>query len=226
MSTAEILRVNRRLERLARTAPPSTVDAVSDLLQAAQRYPERSPLIESVLGLLTEALAEGLQPDSPGAAATRLVATPPRFEELMRTLEQPELQAELREQDPLAPARIRGMRLREHLLQSEGGVASSTEMARRLGMTRQGVDKRRRKGTLIAVKLGKRGYQYPVWQADVDGLDVVLAAMPDIGPWGQWAYMLSAEGLLDDETPLAVLRRGEIERVLDAVEMIGEQVGR
>jgi hypothetical protein len=83
---------------------------------------------------------------------------------LLGILERPEVLKQLVGVDPLIPARIRGIRLKQELLSMEGGVISSEQVAKLLNLTRQGVDKRRASGKLIGISVGRRGYAYPVWQ--------------------------------------------------------------
>jgi hypothetical protein len=85
------------------------------------------------------------------------------------------------------------------------------------------VDKRRLAGKLIGIDLGKRGYAYPVWQIGLNGMDAVLAELDEVDPWTQALFMLSANNWLNGETPLAMLRRGEVEEVLNAARLYGEQ---
>lgn len=118
------------------------------------------------------------------------------------------------------------MRVRKRLLEAEGGTCTAEQMAQLLDMTRQGVDKRRKRGTLIALNLGKRGYAYPTWQVGLDGLDAVLTELQDFDPWTQVAYMLTPNALLDGDTPLDLLRLGEIDRVVGAASCYGDQIAK
>jgi predicted XRE-type DNA-binding protein len=116
-----------------------------------------------------------------------------------------------------------GLRAKSQLLETEGGVVSGRELAQVIGITRQAVDKRRLAGKLIGIDLGKRGYAYPVWQIGLDGLDTVLAELAEYDPWAQALFMLSANSWLQGETPLAMLRLGNLAEVLAAVRLYGEQ---
>jgi hypothetical protein len=142
---------------------------------------------------------------------------------LVDVLGRPEVLADLRQRDPLVAARLRGLRAKKQLLEAEGGVASGRELAQVIGITRQAVDKRRLAGKLIGIDLGKRGYAYPVWQIGLDGMDAVLAELDEVDPWTQALFMLSANNWLNGETPLAMLRRGELDEVLHAARLYGEQ---
>lgn len=101
------------------------------------------------------------------------------------------------------------------------------EAADALGLTRQGVDRRRRAGRLLALSMGKRGYLYPVWQftqgGTLRGLEETLDAFQDIGPWAQLAWFISPNTRLGGEPPLDMLRAGEIGRVVEAASVYGEQ---
>jgi len=147
---------------------------------------------------------------------------------LLQVLAQPEVLDDLRQKDPLAPARYRGLLARERLLAAEGGTLSAGEMADALGITRQAVDKRRKKRTLIGLTVGKRGYAYPAWQLGPDGvlngLKDVLNAMNEYDAWTQANFMLSKNKWLEGETPLNDLRRGHLDRVLTAARTYGEQL--
>lgn len=149
---------------------------------------------------------------------------------LLRALERPEALAELRAQDPLAPARLRGLREKEWVLQAEGGTVVADEAAALLGISRQAVDKRRKSGALIGLTLGRRGYAYPTWQfgregeGTLSGLSDVLSDLRGHGhsPWAQAVFMLSANTRLDGDTALNALRAGRIDEVRRAARTMGE----
>src|SRR5262249_27521061 len=130
--------------------------------------------------------------------------------------------------DPLRPARLRGLRAQDWLVHQEGGTLSAAEMGRALGITRQAVDKRRKHGRLIALDLGRRGFAYPAWPlgttGTLTGLPTVLAELRDESPWGQAAFFLTSNVWLEGETPLAALRRGDVEPVLQAARLLGDQI--
>ena len=197
-------------------ASSRVVAAATSLLNAAHEREELEPFIAQVL----EALAR--LADAPDTRS--LVAADSTYDALVRMLDRPEVLAELRPRDPLAPARLRGLRLQQEILAAEGGSCSAQALAGALGITRQAIDKRRKRGALIGLSLGRRGYAYPVWQIGLAGLERVLAELRDLDPWTQAAYMLAPNRWLDGETPLSALRGGEIERVLAAARLYGEQI--
>jgi hypothetical protein len=184
----------------------SVEDAADRIVAVAERDEERASSIAPIMN----AVAVAAETDA-------------SLDALVAALERPELLEHLRRDDPLARARLRGLRAKQRLLNAEGGVVSGQAFADLVGVSRQAIDKRRRNGTLIGLSLGKKGYYYPVWQADIDGLKPVLAALREYGSWTQAIFMLTANSWLGGETPLAMLRHGEIGAVVDAAAMNGEQ---
>jgi hypothetical protein len=100
------------------------------------------------------------------------------------------------------------------------------EVAKLLGLSRQAVDKRRRAGRLLGLSIGRRGFLYPTWQFTesgvLPGLEEVLEDLSDHDSWMQLVFMLTPDAWLDEETPLAELRRGNLDRVRIAAQMLGE----
>lgn len=130
--------------------------------------------------------------------------------------------------DPLVAARLRGLQAREQLLTAEGGTVSSSTAASLLGITRQGVDKRRQVGSLIGIARGRRGYAYPVWQfvdgGTLPGLKAVLTDLRDQDAWARLVFFLRPNVWLDNRTPLTALRTGDLDAVRAAARTYGEQV--
>jgi hypothetical protein len=131
--------------------------------------------------------------------------------------------------DPLAKARFRGVVAMRQLLGAEGGTLSSQEVADLLRITRQGVDKRRRAGELLAVEAPRRGYRYFAWQftdagEGLTGLAEVLKALEEHDPWAQARFFLSGNARLGGKTPLHLLRAGagNLPRVLSAAGAFGQ----
>jgi hypothetical protein len=145
---------------------------------------------------------------------------------LLGALEQPRALEALRREDPLAAARVRGLRLREELLNAEGGAIGASETAARLHITRQAVDKRRRAGKLLAVELGRRRWLYPTWQVQdgqvLPGLEEVLSDLSTHDPWMQLGFFLSGDYRLGERTPLDALRQGRLADVRTAARAYGE----
>jgi len=95
-----------------------------------------------------------------------------------------------------------------------------------LGLSRQAVDKRRRAGRLLALSFGRRGYRYPAFQVvdgDVQpGLERVIAALADQDGWSRLAFFVNRRSDLNDESPLSLLKRNDVEPVVQAARAAGE----
>ncbi len=169
------------------------------------------------------ALAEGMQAD----AIQGVVSAPSDYDVLLAALEaEPGLDLLARE-DPLAAARLRGVKMKRELLAQEGGTLGAQEVAELLRMSRQAVHKRLRAGRLLAVQCGRHGYGFPAWQfvagGVLAGLEEVLGALDDsLGPWMRLAFFLNDNVALDGDSPLEALRRGEKETVLRAAALHGD----
>jgi hypothetical protein len=212
-----------RLNKALQDAPENTVDATVRLLEAARGHRARLAYTAralTALATLVERADEETLVDALGA--------PSDYAVLIQALNQPQVLERLRERDPLMPAKIRGLRARERLLAAEGGTFTVSEVAGLLGLTRQAVDKRRKAGKIVGLMLGKRWHVYPAWQFGpagvLPGLEAVLADLGRHDPWMKVAFMLGSNTNLGGETPLAALRRGEVDRVQTAARLYGEQV--
>ncbi|HEX4458066.1 MAG TPA: hypothetical protein VIA18_08850 [Polyangia bacterium] len=189
-------------------------------LEAADKEPARAAFVErSVRGILL--LAQQLH----GEELSATVASRTDYEVLLRALEQPAALALT--DDPLAAARTRGVQARQQLLNADGGSVSGAKAAEVLGLSRQAIDKRRKQGSILAVKLGKRGYIYPAWQFSdrgvLPGLSEVLQALAGHSDWAKLRFFLSPNSALNDARPLELLRRDDVAPVLRAARLSGEQ---
>lgn len=96
-------------------------------------------------------------------------------------------------------------------------MLSGEEAARRVGLTRQALDERRKAGTALALAHVKRGFKYPAWQfsdrlaAPLEALWPVLAA---VDAWEKYLFLTEPEPLLGGRAPIDALRAGERDAVL------------
>ncbi len=129
------------------------------------------------------------------------------------------------ERSPLLPALLRGVRQRRELLMAEGGSLSAEVLAKVLGISRQAVDKQRRRGQLVAIRDGAT-WRYPAWQiadgAPLPGLKPILTALRGDSPWTILAFLLSRNTRLGQRRPIDLMRRGEVKPVLRAAKAYGE----
>ncbi len=210
-------------ERFKKAAPnaPMVAEAAVCAVEVAEKQPKDS----SRLVLLTRALkalgAIFLKVDSGKVASAST-----DFEVLLLLLEQPEVIAELSQRDPLASAKLRGIRAQINILKDEGGCVSAEEAGDILGIGKAAVHKARGEGRLLGLPRGQNQYAFPVWQISsgqiLPGLREVYAAL-DCDAWMKASFMLSSNTRLNNEAPLALLRRGETDRVVQAAKLYGEQ---
>ncbi|MCY3852544.1 MAG: hypothetical protein OXG03_03070 [Gammaproteobacteria bacterium] len=109
----------------------------------------------------------------------------------------------------------------------EENLLTSDELAVRVGLkTRQSVHDWLRKGKIVGWRGAKRGYVFPEGQLDErgrppEGLEKVVSYFDD--GYTVWFWLTTPRNSLDGMEPLALLRKGEIDRVLDAA--IGDRQG-
>ena len=217
-SNAEVRGHLVAFNQLAAQAPPSALAAAVRALEVAIRDGAKAAFVTRSLNAvryLAEASTRTSLLEATSAEADTMV--------LLNALDNPATLVNWGETAPGVEARIRGLRVQHRLLNAEGGVCSAQELGGLLGLTRQAIDKRRKSGKLIALDLGRHGFRYPVWQvhqgAVLPGLDRVIAELSECDPWTQVAFMLTPNSWLGEETPLAALRRGEVDRVMATAEL-------
>ena len=129
--------------------------------------------------------------------------------------------------DPFLEAMARGAAIKRELLTNGGGGLTSSQVSSALGITRQGVDKRRIRRALLAVPNGSGEYVYPACQFTSDGvitgLEEVLRAFQIRSPWTQLSLLLASAPALGGKTILEALQSGAIERAIAIAASFGEQ---
>ena len=162
---------------------------------------------------------EGLKKIAESSNLVDITSVDSNYEVLLAALQTPEALSLLAERDPLAKAKIRGLKLKQQLIETEGGCASSEEIAKMLGISRQAINQRRQRGKLIGLSKGKGKYLYPLWQFTdtgntLSGLEDVLEKLQDFDPWMQITFFLNPSDRLHNQTPLEMLRMGKVEPVI------------
>ncbi len=141
--------------------PVTTLDRPTDtaeasLLRAAFERRASEAIARATQVATPAALAEALSaPTDAGAVARLLSATV--GQDATATL------------DPVAEAIARGIEIKQQLIKEAGGLLTASQMGTALGgISRQAVDKRRRAGQLLAMRVGA-DWRYPAVQVDFDG---------------------------------------------------------
>jgi hypothetical protein len=115
--------------------------------------------------------------------------------------------------DPLADSLARGVAEREHLVVKAQGLLSAEEAGRILGgISRQAIDKRRRAGQLLGVRVAN-DWRYPAAQFGsagevIPGLPDMLQALTGTTPWAILDFLLAEDDALGGLSPLAALDHG------------------
>lgn len=122
------------------------------------------------------------------------------------------------ELDPAARLLAEGAQYKTELLARAGGSIGVGEVAELLGISRQGVDKQRKAGKLIALPAGS-DLRYPSCQFTsrglIPGLQQVLKALPIQDGWMRLEWLLTADDALQGQSPLQALQSGQVAEVMD-----------
>ncbi|AFZ33353.1 hypothetical protein Glo7428_4941 (plasmid) [Gloeocapsa sp. PCC 7428] len=214
-ATSEEQKLVERVLTSSAALKPALMEALSEMNKSTARSKFLQYVLETALAVSREVKI----------ADTDLTDPQTGFETMVEIFARPEALKALAPTDPLAAARFKGVQVKHELLFGEGQPLKSEEVAQLLHVTRQAVDKRRLKGQLLGLSLGRRGYLYPAWQFQagqvLPGLERVLAALKDYDPWTQLMFLKTGDVRLDGATPLARLQAGDIDAVVWAAECYG-----
>lgn len=103
---------------------------------------------------------------------------------------------------------------------------TTSQVAQLLGTTRQTPHDRVESGTLLAV-MDRGALRFPIWQFDPDGEGGVVAGLPtvlralEVSSMAKVSWLTRPNYMLDGETPLARLKSGEVERVVELARAVG-----
>lgn len=106
------------------------------------------------------------------------------------------------------------------------GALTTSQVAKLLNTSRQTPHDRVASGTLLAV-MDRGGLRFPAWQFDPAGQDGVVAGLPEViralavSPMAKVSWLTRANPMLDGETPIAWLKRGQVERVVTLARAVG-----
>ena len=216
---ADTLRRRSRASRFGDTSPEAT--------PAGNRRAASEDLIQAFVlrtGRALERIAERMPRDRLLAA----VGAPTDADVLFNSLrEAAAIGAEIMPDrpDPLTEALLRGSEMKRDMLKAEGGALSARQLADHLGITPQGLGRKRERNQVFWLDIGD-GYVYPAFQIGGSGLlpgirDVLDAFTVD-DPWMRVNFMLTGDARLGGDRPLDRLRRGDIDDVVTAAAAYGE----
>ncbi|RWD96443.1 DNA-binding protein [Mesorhizobium sp.] len=186
-------------------AAPNTSTIKSDSLQATFLRRATSALERMAATASPKTLSEALAAPTDAGSLARLLSRSdvvgPAIIEL----------------DPLVPALARNVEHRKLLIERAGGTLSAEDAGSLLGISRQAVDKRRRAGSLLALREGS-DWRYPACQFDntdvAAGIPDIVQAQTSSGPWVALDFLLAPDSSLGGRSPLEALKAGDREAVL------------
>lgn len=183
----------------APAGPPARGKDPSKAMRDAFRQRAGHAIDQIAKSASVEVLADALAASTDFGAITRALRDPTAFAISMPL-------------DPLADALARGVAEREHLAAKAQGLLSGEEVGRILGgITRQAVDKRRRAGQLLSVKVAN-DWRYPAMQFGpagevIPGVSDILLALADVSPWSILDFLLAEDDALGGLSPLQALKQ-------------------
>lgn len=194
------------------------------LLRLRQRVREEGPLkrewAEKAGNLILQLM--NLSEESLVDAAT----APDNFHAMLRAMGSPELLEQMQASDPLAKAFLDGLDARARLIEQNGGVFKTEQVAEYLGISPQAVNKRRASFQLLGLTFRRRGHVFPAWQFDqrgtVAGLQEVLLALAEHDEWMQNVFFVSPNTRLGGRRPLDLLRDKKVSEVIEAAKDFGQ----
>ncbi|MCP4664458.1 MAG: helix-turn-helix domain-containing protein [bacterium] len=96
---------------------------------------------------------------------------------------------------------------------------SAEEAGRLTGRSRQAIERQRRAGRMVALRVGRR-WRYPVWQLDADASGGVVLGLAEVlehlrlSPAGAAWWLTAPASELDGRAPIQLLRNHESDRVV------------
>lgn len=151
---------------------------------------------------------------------------PDNFHAMLLAMGSPELLEQMQASDPLARAFVHGIEARTKLIEQNGGVFKTEQVAKYLGITAQAVNRRRASLQLLGLTFRKRGHVFPAWQFDergtIAGLQEVLLVLSEHDEWMQNIFFVSPNTRLGGRRPLDLLRDKKIPEVIDAAKDFGQ----
>jgi hypothetical protein len=131
----------------------------------------------------------------------------------------------------LAQAQVRGLEVRQQLVEAEGGSWSSEEVARLLHISKTAVLKRLASDRLLAWREERlQAARFPRWQFDdhghvLNGLEAVLDVLgrdARLDAWGKMLFFLQEKPGPGERHPLDLLRQGKMNEARLAAEGYAE----
>ncbi len=137
-----------------------------------------------------------------------------------------EVDEPLTEEEAVAAVLWADLEVKEHRALLLRESVSAAEAGRLTGRSRQAVERQRRDGRILALRVGRQ-WRYPAWQFDADGPGGLVPFFSEVvahlflSPAGAAAWLTTPRPELGDDTPLSRLKRRDAEPVLRLAEQLG-----
>lgn len=185
-----------------------------------------APTLRSALRLRVRRAIDGLVDRMPPTAMLEAVAAPTDFEALIVMIQEGAVLPPPVPETPLAGAMARAVVHKQEILAQIGPMLPVSEVQNLLGISRQAVDKRRERGSLLGVRLGHSWF-YPEIQFDMANEARVYPAVNEVlkihegdSAWVVFDALLANDPAFGGRTLLDVVRAGEG----DLIELYGRQM--
>ena len=207
--------------RSAADVPRETPEWITRLRERIQEEaPTKREWAEKAVNLVLQLM------DLSETALSNAAEAPDNWHAMFRAMRNAEVLEQIQKSDPLARAFLDGLDAKARLIEQNGGVFKTEQVAEYLGITPQAVNKRRALRQLVGLTFRKRGHVFPAWQftdrGTVPGLEQVLLALADHDEWMQNVFFINPNTRLGGRRALDLLREGEIQEVLDAAREFGQ----
>jgi hypothetical protein len=144
--------------------------------------------------------------------------------------ERPAIEKAAFEPDARSRALLLGVKIARQDLRAAGGAYDLAEVESLLGVSRQAINKRVRQGSLLAVPGPGNRLRYPTVQfkpdgSIVEGLREVKEVLPSRNVWVTLNFLVSRDPRLNNRRPIDLLKKGDVESVIESARRIDEQGG-
>ena len=191
---------------------------------------EEKKEISRYIGFRRSVMSQGYRPiitSSRGRKTKVLKGGDESLVEFVNELLKPDILASIENKDPLLKAKLRGVKARKKMLEYNGQSWTTEDVAEYLGISVQAVSKKRKSRKILGLFLGAKGYVFPGWQFEQNGilpkLSTILKILEEgqVPDWDKLRFFVSGDYGLEGKTPIECLQASELELVESAAKVFG-----
>lgn len=188
-----------------------------------------APTLTCVLRLRAHRALESVMKAMPSDALFEAAAAPRDLDALILAVSAGAIELPATQKDPMTGAMILAFDHRRQLLEQASPLLTAAEVQKILGVSRQAIDKRRERGSILGIRIG-HNWAYPQLQFDLEGggqvypcLSKVLAIHKGDSAWVVLDSLLAADPAFGGMTLLQVVREGRVDLIdLYARQLMGD----